>query len=54
MDISRRRSPFSLSKIPESKFNKQQIENTELKETSKNIEKELDENIRLLANREKK
>ena len=36
-----------------SKFNKQQIENTELKETSKNIEKELDENIRLLANREK-
>ena len=36
-----------------SKFNKQQIENGELKEMSKNIEKELDENIHLLQNREK-
>ena len=34
-------------------FNKQQVENGELKETSKNIERELDENIRLLQNREK-
>ena len=36
-----------------SKFNKQQIENGEIKEMSKNIEKELDENIHLLQNREK-